>query len=104
MRHYKRCFYHPGRLIKNSKNGLRARTVALKPKESMDWHSTGRREELILSVKGTIRIEIEQANRKISKSRLSSGFCFFIPSQVVHRVINASSRSASYVYVTGSQR
>lgn len=101
---YQRSFHRPGRLIRNPKQGLRARAVSLKAGQSMAWHSTHKREELIFAVRGSLHIEIEKTGRKIREALLKSGFCFFIPAQTIHRVVNRSSSAAIYVYVTALKR
>lgn len=99
-----RSFYRPGRLVANPKKGLRARVVVLEAGKSVSWHSTDDREELIFSVSGSVRVEMEKAGtRHARRFVLKSGSCFFIPAQTFHRVVNPFSRVATYVYVTAPQ-
>ena len=91
-----------GRLVPPQAASLRARTVVLKRGAIMDWHSTSAREELLLALRGTVDLEWQPAGRSGPRlQRLRAGECAFLPAHVLHRVVNRSSASASYVYVTG---
>lgn len=95
-----RNFRRAGRLTPAANGGLRARAVRLGPGGAMEWHTTGDREELLLGVRGRVRVEVDQA-RRIRRIVLAEGLGVFLPSQVRHRVVNASARPGLYLYVTG---
>ena len=65
----------------------------------MAWHSTHDREELIIVLRGRLSLELLPARRRARALR--PGQCAFIPTQTMHRLINASRSAACYVYVTG---
>lgn len=100
-----RALRRPGRLVPGPGRGLRARCVRLRAGETMDWHSTGRREELLLVLDGRVRVEVNRPHRgrrrRIPLRALTS---LFLPAGTWHQVANVSRRSARYVYVTGPAR
>lgn len=75
--------------------------MRLAPDDVMDWHSTGLREELIIALSGSLRLECRQSSNRISRTAVRAGECAFIPSRTWHRVLNASTRAGRYIYVTG---
>jgi mannose-6-phosphate isomerase-like protein (cupin superfamily) len=100
---------------------LRAGSVILRPREAMDWHSTGSREELVILLAGRVQIEADASGRpapgggarlaRRSPRRsgggpcrrrwpLRAGQCAFIPRETSHRVVNRSQAIARYLYVT----
>ena len=94
-----------GRLIPRRTHGLRAGSVTLRPQGAMDWHSTGDREELLILLAGRVQVEVDSARRagasaRITRVALSAGQCAFIPSEILHRVLNRSRTAARYLYVT----
>ncbi|MBI4343549.1 MAG: cupin domain-containing protein [Candidatus Omnitrophica bacterium] len=88
-----------GRLIPSRPRGLRSRVVTLRPGEAMAWHSTQRREELILLLEGTLQVELARPSRR---RRLRAGQCAFLPPRTTHRLVNHTKHTVRYVYVTGS--
>ena len=84
--------------------GLRASTVVLKPGAVMGWHSTQAREELLIALKGQVRVEVNGLLRRIHRIPLNAGQCVFLPHRTLHRVVNRSSARASYLYVTAPTR
>ena len=94
-------FLNPGRLIVAPKHGLRARSVRLSTGVGMDWHSTGKREELILVVGGRVEVSIKPASGKVRRIRLREGQGVFLPSATMHSVASRLSPASRYVYVTG---
>ena len=66
----------------------------------MDWHSTGRREEVVIVLAGRARLEVRGDSRRLRISDVRRGQCVFLPQQTVHRLLNRSRRPAYYVYVT----
>ena len=89
-----------GRLIPRRDSGLRAGAVILKPGDIMDWHSTLRREELIIVIEGRIVLEWQSTAGRQRAMSLSAGRCAFLPSRVMHRVVNGSKVAAHYLYIT----
>jgi len=63
----------------------------------MPWHSTERREELLLGLAGCVRVEYGKARAR--RMTLAAGQALFLPPGTRHRVVNASARPARYVYV-----
>ncbi len=101
-RHIRRVSYlRPGRLIPKTAGGLRARTVQLKPGERMARHSTGHREELLIMVDGSLRVEAESPTRT-RRLTVTRGEAVFLPKRTPHAIINASQARAIYLYVTGT--
>lgn len=92
----------PGRLIPKRERGLRARSVILSPGERMDWHSTHAREELLISLSGAIRVEIDRGRPRAASARLRRGQTLWLPARTRHRVLNPASARAHYIYVTGA--
>ena len=76
----------------------------LKPGMVMDWHSTRSREELLIVLTGRVRVETAHAGNALTSSYsrmiLTSGQCALLPTHLLHRVVNPSSRTARYIYVT----
>jgi len=89
-----------GRIVPTSARHLRGGCVALRAGEVMPWHSTGAREELLIPLQGLLRLEIETAGRR-RRLALAPGHTMFLPRATTHQVVNASTRPARYVYVTG---
>lgn len=82
---------------------MRAGAVLLRPGGVMDWHSTHAREELIILLQGTVRLDVgraEGAPEAVQALPLQAGQCAFVPARCTHRVVNRSRRTARYVYVT----
>lgn len=93
-----------GRLLPRRGAGLRAGVVALKPGEVMEWHSTDAREELLILLKGWVRVEIGSLRRARRQVRLGDRQLLFLPSHTRHRVINGSTKLARYLYITAPAR
>ena len=95
-----KSFHRPGRLLPPSAKRLRGRAILLRPGQAVDWHSTGAREELMIVLAGTVRLELGRAGRPRATS-LRAGRCAFVPSATIHRVVNRTTRNAQYLYITG---
>ena len=65
----------------------------------MEWHSTHSREELIVALRGQVRVDIQQTRGQRSLA-LQAGECLFLPQETQHRVLNLMKRQAKYLYVT----
>ena len=100
MRIYRASYRRPGRLVPKRSRGLRAGSVALKPGAVMPWHSTNDREELIVVLAGRIQLDAERLRRRL-RTVLQAGQCALLPSRTRHAVVNRSTRTARYLYVTG---
>ena len=74
--------------------------MRLSPGQGVNWHSTGRREEVVLAVRGTLWLEYEQHAHRVRSLTLSAGECVFLSQAVRHRVINRSGRTTHYLYLT----
>lgn len=96
-----RAYTRKGRLTPAKNRGLRARAVTLPPGGVMPWHSTRRREELLLVLQAVLRIEIVRPRQQVIARPLRAGQALWLPAQTIHRVMNAAQRPARYVYVTG---
>ena len=94
-------FGRPGRLIVAPQRGLRARTVQLPKSARMAWHSTGRREELVLAIAGSLVVAVMDCADRMRRISLCAGEGVFLPRATRHAVMNASAQAASYIYVTG---
>ena len=79
---------------------MKAGVVRLGSGQSMEWHSTNAREELLIALEGQVRLEVEASPQLIRRVTLKAGHCVFLPAHVLHRVINRSSHRARYLYVT----
>ena len=93
-----------GQLIPRRRRGLRAAVVALAPGASMTWHSTKRREELLIVLRGKVVLEWFPSGRRGAEASirlLREGQCAFLRSRTRHRLLNGSPAVARYVYVTG---
>jgi mannose-6-phosphate isomerase-like protein (cupin superfamily) len=88
-----------GRLVPRTSRGLRAGSVILRRDEAMGWHSTGRREELVILLAGRVRLDVD-TSAQIARWSLRAGECAFIPPETPHRVVNRSRTLARYLYVT----
>ena len=94
-----------GRLVPPEAQGLRAAAVVLKARETMPWHSTQAREELLIALKGQLDVAVRGASGRQRRLALRSGLSLFLPARTWHTVMNVStSRSAVYVYVTAAAR
>lgn len=78
--------------------------MILKSGGIMDWHSTERREELIVVVEGEVVLELQPVTGRPRLIRMAAGRCAFLPSRVLHRVVNRSKRIARYLYITADSR
>ncbi len=96
-------YRRPGRLVPRREHGLRAGSVVLRPGRVMDWHSTDRREELLIVLVGRVRVEIATPSRR-KTVRLKAGQCALLPRRTRHRVVNRSATNASYLYITALVR
>ncbi|MBI1992786.1 MAG: cupin domain-containing protein [Candidatus Omnitrophica bacterium] len=91
-----------GRLIPRNSRGLRGGSVILRPGETMAWHSTGSREELLIALEGRVRVEAQTSRRSVRSISLKSGSCVFLPEATRHRVVNRSRAAARYLYITAA--
>lgn len=89
-----------GRLIPRNSRGLRAGSVILRHGRVMEWHSTRAREELLIALRGTVRVEVRVAPRRIRSTKLRAGQCALLPRRTVHRVVNRSRAASHYLYIT----
>jgi len=97
----RRSFQREGRLIPRRARGLRAASVSLAPGQTMAWHSTGAREELLIALRGMVQLETRRSSLRCQRVVLKAGQCAFLPRQTPHRLINRSNMTARYLYVTG---
>lgn len=67
----------------------------------MAWHSTHTREELLVALAGRVDVEVRSGARAVRRIRLAAGRCVFLPSHLLHSVVNRSRTPATYLYVTG---
>ena len=74
--------------------------MRLPPKGVMDWHSTGEREELVMALRGRLRIDYTTPSGRTASVSMAPGQCVFIPSGVPHCVINLAKGPSHYLYVT----
>ena len=72
----RRRYDRAGRLVPRRLRGLRAGSVILKPGGSMPWHSTKDREELLIVLAGSVRLEL--AGRTGTKRRVA------LPADIAH--------------------
>lgn len=80
---------------------LKGRSMRLKPGEGVEWHTTGAREEVLIILGGSIRLDLMPPRGPRASRTLSAGRCAFLPRRVRHRVVNRSRRVARYLYITG---
>lgn len=90
----------PGRLVPPRAERLRARSIVLAPGGVMPWHSTGRREELLLIIAGRLSLHIRR-DRRIRSRQLHAGHAAFLPRATPHQLVNHAGTIARYVYITG---
>ena len=95
-------YLRAGRLVPKRPRGLRARSVRLAPGGIMDWHSTREREELLIVLSGTMRVQVARANGTTAGIRLRQGQTLFLPKATRHRVMNRTRATTDYIYVTGA--
>ena len=98
-------------------DGLRAGSVRLRAGAVMDWHSTRSREELLILLAGRADLEVDRPARpsaelgtsvpslsrdarRIRRVALRAGQCAWISPRTAHRVVNRSTATAWYLYVT----
>ena len=82
---------------------MRAGIVVLKPGGIMAWHSTRSREELLIMLTGRVQVEVEGRSGH-QRVGLSAGACARLPQRTRHRIVNRSTATARYVYVTAPVR
>ncbi len=97
----RRSYGRAGRLVPPEAKRLRSRSVQLKPGGLREWHTTGPREELVIVLAGSLRLECRQGGTQIRRMTVRAGECVFIPSGTWHRLLNGSPRASRYLYVTG---
>ena len=97
---WKRSYHRAGRLVPQRASGLRAGSVTLRPGETMDWHSTRDREELVVALVGKISLEVQGAPERRSQLTLAAGTCAWLPPKTLHRVVNCAPQPARYLYIT----
>ena len=97
----RRSCRRPGRLVPPAARRLRSRAILLRPGRSVGWHSTQRREELLVVLSGSVQLEYGQPGPRRRVVQLGALQCAFIPSRTRHRVINRSRPLAHYLYITG---
>ena len=97
----RRSFRRPAKLTPPHAQRLRSRAIRLAPGTSIAWHSTRRREELLIILEGSVSVEAYDRRHRVRTTRLTPGACAFLAAQVRHRVVNRSARPAQYIYVTG---
>lgn len=97
----RRSYAQAGKLVPKAAKRLRSRSVRLPPHGVMGWHSTGRREELLIALAGSVRVEYRNGRGRTQATAVRAGQCAFIPSGVRHRVINQTPRVSQYLYMTG---
>ena len=103
-RHITQTSYRkPGRLLPRRPQGLRGGSVLLRPREIMEWHTTGNREELLIVLVGRLQLEVQRP-RRLTTCVAKAGECVLIPQGLTHRVLNRSTTNVRYLYVTGSAR
>lgn len=89
-RQFKRIFGNSGK-----KNGLSLGLVTLKKGGSVGIHNTGRREEILIILRGEARVTI------LDRHFLPrSGTVLYIPPNTLHNVENRGARLLKYLYVT----
>lgn len=96
----KRSYRRAGKLLPSSARHLKGRSVRLSPGQTVEWHSTRDREELIVVWRGSVALEVQQRPEHIRALTLTAGDTAFLTSRVWHRVVNRSRRPAQYIYVT----
>ena len=89
-----------GRLVPKRRSGLRAGVVVLRPGGIMEWHSTQEHEELLIAMTGRVVLEVLADSGRLRRVAVRAGQCAFLPRRVRHRVVNRSTASARYIYVT----
>ncbi|MFA5051571.1 MAG: cupin domain-containing protein [Patescibacteria group bacterium] len=73
---------------------LRSGFVVLKPGQSVGEHTTGKREEIIIVLKGTARLLANRKNKKIKATSVA-----YNPPHTVHNVTNCGKNALQYIYV-----
>ena len=96
------AFRAPGRIVPPQARALRGRCVVLAPGAVMPWHSTGKREELLILLRGRIEVQTRAAAGRVARRPLVAGDCAFVRLGTWHQVVNAARRPAQYLYVTAS--
>ena len=98
----RRPYGRAGRLIPRRLRGLRAGSVILKPGGAMPWHSTNDREELLIVLAGSVRLELAAPAGRKRRVALPAGQCAWLARGTEHAVVNPGAHAARYVYVTGA--
>ena len=101
---WKRSYHRAGRLVPQRASGLRAGSVTLRPGETMDWHSTRDREELVVALTGRVLLEVQAAPERRSRVTLVAGVCAWLPPKTLHCIVNRGPQPARYLYVTAPLR
>ena len=70
----------------------------------MPWHSTKRREELLVMLEGVVdlerRMSAAASSGRIVRVQVRAGQCCYLPPGTPHRLINRSRKPVRYLYVT----
>ena len=73
---------------------LKSGQVTLQPKESVGWHVTDKREELIIVLQGTATIM--QHNKE---TQVKAGETHYIKEGTSHNVVNNLDKELKYIYI-----
>ncbi len=96
----RRSLRRSGRVVPAHANQFRGRVIRLRPGKSVAWHSTGPREEMLILLAGSVRLEYQPRRAAVRTMALGEDSCAFLSSGTIHRVVNRSTRNARYVYLT----
>ncbi len=96
----RRSYRRAGTVVPWQAKHFKGRSVKLAPGDSMDWHSTGNREEVLIALAGTLHLETEDGSRVVKTTRLRAGECAFLPTRTRHQVTNRSRGVVHYLYLT----
>lgn len=73
--------------------------MLLRPAAVMEWHSTRRREELLVILAGRADLEV-RTPRRVRRIFLKPGQAIVLAAETVHRVVNRSRQVLRYLYIT----
>ncbi|MFA4984932.1 MAG: cupin domain-containing protein [Candidatus Omnitrophota bacterium] len=85
--------------VSGESRGMRSGLVAIKPGESVGWHSTERKEEALIILDGKAKVCLGK------KTVTACGSSFvYLPRGVCHNVQNSGAGILRYVYLTYQPR
>ena len=100
----RRSFRAARKLIPPTAKYFKGRSMHLPRGAAVPWHTTGRREEVLVVLEGTPILHHYGTTGRLRQDRLKAGDCVFLASGTVHCVQNPFRLMARYLYFTAGPK